>query len=339
MTGIALLLGVAVVGTAVVWAGSTWLERASSRIGAYYGLPPVVQGAIVAAVGSSFPELSSVVVSTLVHQEFELGVAAIVGSAVFNILIIPAIAGIYGEDGLTANRDLVYKEAQFYMLAVAVLFLTFSFAVIYNPVETGAVLTGSMTRSLALIPIALYGLYVFNQYQDTNDYDGDDPPSDVAIAREWLTLLAGLAVILVGVELLVTSAIELGDALGTPSFVWGLTIVAAGTSLPDTVVSVQAARGGRDSTSVANVFGSNVFDLLVAIPVGILIGGATQINFSRAAPMMGFLVLATVVLFTVMRTEMHLSTLESGLLFGLYVLFVVWLVLEEVGVTSLVKGG
>ncbi|WP_256301306.1 sodium:calcium antiporter [Haloarchaeobius salinus] len=339
MLNVLLFLGLAAVGTGVTWVGSTWLERASERIGVHYGLPPVVQGAIVAAVGSSFPELSSVLLSVLVHGEFELGVAAIVGSAVFNILIIPAAAGLSGDIGLTADRDLVYKEAQFYMLSVATLFLAFAFAVIYYPTETGTALRGTMTPLLALIPLALYGLYIFNQYQDTNDYDASHHERSTNIGRRWLELIAGLAVILVGVEMLVVSAIELGDALGTPSFVWGLTVIAAGTSLPDTVVSVQAARGGRDSTSLANVFGSNIFDLLVAVPLGVVVGGAVEINFSRAAPMMAFLVFATVVLFTLMRTDMNVSGREAWLLLGLYALFVVWLVLEELGVTTLVKGG
>ncbi|WP_435362097.1 sodium:calcium antiporter [Haloarchaeobius sp. DFWS5] len=336
--GVPGLILFAVVGTVVVWAGSSWLERASEHIAVYYGLPPVVQGAVVAAIGSSFPELSSVVVSTMLHDDFELGVAAIVGSAVFNVLIIPALSGLSG-DGLDANRDLVYKEAQFYMLAVAVLFLSFSFAVIYNPVESTAALTGDLTRGLALIPIGLYGLYIFTQYQDSADFDADEPPSSISILEEWGRLLAGLAVILVGVELLVHSAVSLGDQLGTPSFIWGLTVVAAGTSLPDTLVSVRAAKSGKDSTSMANVLGSNIFDLLIAVPAGVLIAGSTTVNFSRAAPMMGFLILATVVLFTMMRTGMELSKAESAVLFGLYVLFVLWLVLEELGVTSLVQGG
>ncbi|MDZ7748543.1 MAG: hypothetical protein U5K43_06620 [Halofilum sp. (in: g-proteobacteria)] len=125
---------VAVIATAIIWKGSGLLESSSARLSAYYELPDIVQGAVVVAVGSSFPELSTTVISTLVHGEFELGVAAIVGSALFNILVIPALSGLSSREQLRSNRDLVYKEAQFYMIAVAVLTLTFSFAAIYNPV-------------------------------------------------------------------------------------------------------------------------------------------------------------------------------------------------------------
>ena len=87
MSTFLLCLLAAVVASAIIWKGSELLESASERLSAYYKLPPVVQGAIVVAVGSCFPELSTTVISTLVHGEFELGVCAIVGSAIFNILV------------------------------------------------------------------------------------------------------------------------------------------------------------------------------------------------------------------------------------------------------------
>lgn len=177
---------VALIATAIVWQGSGLLESASQRLSAWYKLPEIVQGAIVVAVGSSFPELSTTVISTLVHGEFELGVAAIVGSALFNIMVIPAISGLTSKEQLRANRDLVYKEAQFYMIAVAVLTLTFSFAAIYNPVTDGEpAIRGEMTRWLALMPLALYALYVFVQYQDTIDHTGEVDTTGIRPGKEW----------------------------------------------------------------------------------------------------------------------------------------------------------
>ena len=326
------------IGTAVIWKGSGLLETSAARLSAYYSLPEIVQGAIVVAIGSSFPELSTTVISTLVHGEFELGVAAIVGSALFNILIIPALAGLSSQEQLRSNRDLVYKEAQFYMIAVAVLMLTFSFAAIYNPVNGGDSIRGEMNRWLALMPIALYGLYVFVQYQDTLEGAEVVDTSGIRPAREWARLGASLVVIVVGVEMLVRAAISLGDIFNTPSFLWGITVVAAGTSIPDAFVSVRAARQGRGVTSIANVLGSNTFDLLVCIPAGILIAGAAVVNFSVAAPMMAVLTIATVILFLMMRTHMILSRFESWLLLAIYAVFVVWIGLESFAVVDLVPG-
>ncbi len=273
-------------------------------------------------------------ISTLVHGEFELGVAAIVGSALFNILVIPGIAGLSSKEQLTANRDLVYKEAQFYMIAVAVLTLTFAFAAIYNPLDTPGSIQGEMTRWLALMPVALYGLYVFVQYQDTLEHVSDVDTSHIRPGREWIRLLVSLVIIAAGVEGLVQAAIHFGEIFNTPSFLWGITVVAAGTSVPDAFVSVRAAREGRGITSIANVLGSNTFDLLVCIPAGVLIAGAAVINFSIAAPMMAILTLATVALFLVMRTNMVLSRIESVMLLALYFVFLVWIALETFGVVD-----
>ncbi|WP_265110228.1 sodium:calcium antiporter [Halosolutus halophilus] len=334
MLEIVTFLVLAAAATAVVWKGSTWLETSANRLATGYGVPAVVQGAIIAAVGSSMPELASVLVATLLHGEFELGVGAIVGSAVFNLLVIPAAAALAGGGGMETGRDLVYKEALFYMLAVAVLLLTFSMAIIYNPLE-GTGLRGSVTRPLALFPLVLYGLYVFTQYLDTAD-SAEEADTTVDRFRAWLWFGVGLVLIVVGVEGLVRAAIGLGEAFGTPAFLWGMTVVAAGSSIPDAFVSISAARSGRPAVSLANVLGSNVFDLLVAVPIGVLVAGTLAITFAHIVPMMGFLILATVVFFTIMRTGMLLSRREAWTLLVIYGLFVAWLILESVGVTTVV---
>jgi len=329
-------LGLAVFSTAVVWKGSEWLETSSEKLSTYYELPPLVQGAIVLAVGSSFPELSTAVLATLLHGEFELGVAAIVGSALFNVLMIPALAGLWIGKELESTRDLIYKEVQFYVIAIAALLLMFSFAVIYNPVGDGTgPIAGEVTRGLVLFPLGLYAFYVFIQYQDTMDHEPDEVVQSLSVPKQVSILLIGLLVILVGVEGLVQSAIGLGDVFGTPSFLWGITVVAAGTSVPDAFVSVRAAQSGNAVTSVANVLGSNVFDLLVCIPAGVLVAGTVVINYSVAAPMMGVLIFATLIVFLVMRSQMVLTTTEAWALIGVYLVFVLWVSVETFAVVDL----
>lgn len=325
--------GVSLGAVAILWTGSSWLETASEGLSVYYGLPEIVQGAVLVAVGSSFPELSTVVLSALLHGEFDLGVSAIIGSAIFNVLVIPACSGLASRDPLASNRDLVYKEAQFYIISVAVLLITFSFAVIFHPISSDSgVILGTMDRTLALLPIGLYVFYVFIQYQDTMDYEPDRSAENVQPLREWGWLLASLLVILIGVDLLVRAALRFGEILSTPSFLWGISVVAAGTSLPDAFVSVQSARHGKAVTSLANVLGSNIFDLLVCVPMGVLVAGSATINFTVAAPIMGALTLATLLLFSFMRTDLIVSRTESFLLLATYGLFLAWMGLENFGV-------
>lgn len=336
MTSVALLAVVGLVGTAVVWAGSSALERASGRLARHYGLPRLIQGAIIAAIGSSAPEIASTIIATIRYDSFELGVGVIVGSAVFNILVIPALSALLSDGSLDTGRDVVYKEAQFYMLSVAALFLVFSLAVIYYPAE-GNGLEGIITRPLAASLLCLYGLYVFIQYLDVSDADA----KSVSLSRrpllvEWGFLVGGIALIIAGVEGLVYSAVGLGEAFGTPAFLWGLTVVAAATSLPDALISVAAARIDEPAVSLGNVLGSNVFDLLVAVPAGVIIAGATTVSFADTVPMMTFLVVVTVVLFAFARTGMEITNREAWTMLGLYGLFVGWLLLESIGAVDII---
>ncbi|WP_408957450.1 sodium:calcium antiporter [Natrinema sp. 74] len=326
-----------VIATGFIWFGSGWLEESAEHLSAYYGLPAVVQGSIVVAVGSSFPELSSVVF-TAIEGTFDMGVGAIVGSAIFNILVIPALSGLVTDGDLDTNRTIVYKEAQFYMIAVAALVVTLSLAVIYVPVPDGPELAGNLTRPLAALPLLLYGLYLFIQWQDVSDHDAGGVTDGTDIGREWGKLAVGLVVILVAVERLVGSVESLSHTFGIPAFLAGVTIIAAATSLPDTLVSVRSAQTGNGITSIGNVLGSNTFDLLVAIPIGVLIVGSVSVDFAVAVPMLGVLTLATVLLFSFLRTDLSVTTFESYALLFAYGLFVAWIVAETAGVTHLIKG-
>lgn len=347
-----LFAAVLAAGSAATWFGSVRLERSAAYLSRHYGLPPLVHGTLVVAVASSLPELTTVVASALVHGDFELGMASIVGSAIFNILVIPGLSSLADPHALAAELRLVYRDAQFYLTSVAVLLLTFSFAIIYAPVD-GAELTGRLTRGPALVPLLLYGLYLFLQQQEVQDErvsrrraeaagePAQDPPAAevdngeyASTATAWLSLLFSVGLVVAGVDGLLRVAIGLGGLLGTPTFLWGATVVAAATSVPDAIISLRSARRGDGDLSIGNVLGSNVFDLLVAIPAGVLIAGASVVDYRVAAPLMAYLTLGTVVLFTALRTDLSLKRWEGWLLLGLYAAFVVWLGLETAGVTT-----
>jgi cation:H+ antiporter len=327
-------LVVGAVATALVWWGSERLELSASRLSRLYGLPVAVHGAVVVAVGSSFPEFSSVVLSTLVHGEFPLGVGAIVGSAIFNLLVIPAASALASEE-LEATRDVVHRDAQFYIISVLVLFITFALGATYVP--GGTTEAAILTPALAVLPLGTYGVYVFLQYQDVRDH-GLPPATDVDPGREWGRLALSLGLIAVGVEGLVRAALALGAAFEIPSFFWGLTVIAAATSLPDAFVSVRAAKADESVTSLTNVLGSNTFNLLVAIPVGVVLAGSATVDFLLAVPMMGFLAFATLVFVVLTRTHLELTDREAYALLALYALFLCWLGLEMAGVIETIRG-
>lgn len=337
MTTFLLCILVAALATAVIWVSSGWLESSSEHIAEYLALPEVVKGAVITAVASSFPELSSVVIATLLHGEFALGLASIVGSAVFNILVIPA-AAVLSSSRMKADWSVVYKEALFYLIAISVLLLTLCFSVIYFRVP-GEVMQGTMTRGLAFIPMAVYGVYLFIQYQDAKDHRAatERTPKQRGIWKHWLIVVGSMLLIAGAVEALIWSSMKLGDLFGTPAFLWGLTIIAAGTSLPDMFISIKAARKGESSSSLANVFGSNTFDLLICVPVGVLIAGATVIDLSQGAPMMGSLTAVTIIMFVLLRIGLDLTKTDAIILLLLYAAFVLWIIFETAGYTSVLS--
>lgn len=334
MVGIFVSTIIAVVATAVIWKGSALLERSAATLSKYYGLPVAVHGAVVVAVGSSFPELSSVVISTLLHGEFSLGVGAIVGSAIFNLLVIPALSALFSTR-LEATRDIVHKDAQFYIISVLVLFIVFALGATYVPGGTNE--AAILTPTLAVLPLATYGVYVFLHHQDVSEHESDEP-IDADPIREWGVLLLSLVIIAIGVEGLIRAALDFGELFDTPAFLWGLTVIAAGTSLPDAFISIRAAKNDESVTSLTNVLGSNTFNLLVAIPVGVLLAGSTTINFLAAIPTMGFLAFATLVFIVFTRTHLELTDAEAYGFLGLYALFLLWMALESVGVIETVRG-
>ena len=334
MAGLGGSLGLIVVATGVIWKGSEYFARSAERLSKYYGLPIAVHGAVVVAIGSSFPEISSIVISTVFHGEFSLGVGAIVGSAIFNLLVIPALSALFSED-LEATRNLVLKDAQFYVISVLVLFIVFALGATYVPGGTNRV--AILTPTLALLPLGTYGVYLFLHQQDASEQPVERALG-VNSTREWAILGVALLVIAVGVEGLVRAALSLGSIFGTPSFLWGLTVIAAGTSLPDAFVSVRAAQQDDSVTSLTNVLGSNTFNLLVAIPVGILLAGSASINFLSAIPTMGFLAFATLVFIVFTRTDLELTDPEAYGFLALYVLFLALMTLESVGILETVQG-
>ena len=330
----------------IVWRGGSLLEESSEKLAEFYELPPLVQGTIIAAIGSSFPELAATVLSTSLHGKFDLGVSAIVGSAIFNILVIPGISGVIVKK-MPTDLMLIYKDVQYYVISVAVLMIAFALSVIYFPIADepgGTYQLGEMNRWIAIIPIIFYGLYLFIQSMETRDFRRSIERKEILgvekdkikVGKEWGKLILSLTLIIGSVEGLVAGAIFLGEFFSVPDFIWGVTIVAGATSIPDAVVSIKIAKKFQGSVSLGNVLGSNIFDLLVAVPVGVLIAGSAVVNFSVAAPLMLFLGVITIILFIFLRTNLKLLAWEAGVLLALYAFFVIWMVLETLGVTSFV---
>lgn len=328
---LAYIFFIVAIATAIIWKACNYLEDACHELALFYGLPDSVKGSTVMAISSSFPELVTVILATGVHGDFELGLATIIGSAVFNILVIPGTSVFFRTGSLQAGRNVIYREAQFYLISVLIVIVTLSFAVIYNPTTVGS-LNGTLTSSLMILPLLFYVLYIYIQYQEVRDHKPEEKEQNSTALKSWGKLLISMVLVTLGVEMLIRMVIELGEMFTTPSYFWGATILAAATSIPDLFVSVKAAQRKLSTASLTNAFGSNIFDLLVVLPVGVVVAGAVGFNYPRIMPMMMFLLFATVVFLVLARSGSELTNNNGKVLLMLYVGFIVWMGTEYIGV-------
>jgi len=326
--------GAILISAVIIWYACGHLELAAHRLSKSYGLPEIIKGSMIMAIGSSFPELATVVLAGMVHGDYELGFATIVGSAIFNILVIPGVSVFFRAGVFGTNRAIIFRETQFYLISVLLMMLILALAVIFFPVgNTG--FKGELSLPLVIIPLGLYMLYVFIQFHEVLDHEASTKNQLSPVMHEWLRLLVSMAAITIGVELLVRTAIGLSDVLDTPSFFWGVTVIAVVTSVPDLFLSVKAARRETGVSSLSNALGSNVFDLLVIAPVGVLVAGAVIVDFSHIFPMMSYLALCSVVVLVLMRRNFELTNRDAILLLLLYIGFVLWMGLEVFGGTEI----
>lgn len=275
-------------------------DKASSYLGR--GLPPGVRGATINAVGSSMPELLTTAFFLFVYDDvdgFAAGVATCAGSAVFNAVIIPALCvgavvfvgvGPKGQRvpvrAIAVRRETILRDGLFYLFAVAVMIVILDMERLTW--KMGALLTG------------LYGLYIAYIVQQIRRHEGGaddgeeeaDEEKSLAVGlltldinrvlfrgralntrRAWVVLLLATAVITLACEELAAAVMSASVALDVPPYFTAVILAAAATSIPDTILSVRDAMSGAYDDAVANAFGSNIFDITVALGLPILAYG------------------------------------------------------------------
>lgn len=327
---------ISVLSTLLIIKGSEWLEESSIIIAKEYGVPSVVRGSIITAFGSSFPELSTVVIATLLHGEFELGMSVVIGSAIFNIIVIPAVSGI-SASGLDINGGDVRRELGIYSLVVLIIGIFFSISYYIEGSKVEGIYEATLNPSLAFVLILMYIVYAIYQFKITKESDNEDEVEFVgSIRKKWMYLILGLLFIGAGVEGLVRSVLIFGDVFGVPNFFWGVIVVAGASSLPDALVSMRQAGDEYDSASIANVAGSNIFDLLFIVSIGVIIAGGAVVNLSVNIPLLLILLFFTILTTYFVAEDNKLTVKESYTMLVLYIIFVIWIILEAFGVVGVI---
>lgn len=246
-------------GLVLLVVGAEWLVRGASSVAAAAGIGPVVIGLTVVAYGTSAPELA-VSVGGALSGASDVAVGNVVGSNAFNLLVVLGLAALAG--GLVVHDRIVRIDVP--LLLAATLGVWWAAA------------DGTLDRldgALLLVVGVAYTVWLIVAARREPDavraeFAGALPtPLEARMRpiRAVLLIVVGLGALVVGADLLVGAAVELASALGVSDLVIGLTVVAAGTSLPELATSVVAARRGERDIAVGNAVGSSLFNLVIVL--------------------------------------------------------------------------
>ena len=316
-----------VLGLLLLLIGAEVLVRGASKLAASWGISPLIIGLTVVAFGTSSPELA-VSLKAVASGQAGIAMGNVVGSNIFNVLFILGIAAIISP--LIVSRQLIRLDVPL-MIAASVLVLVFAQDGSLSRIEGG----------MLFVALLLYVVFLVVQGRKEGKANAKEVAVDAEILspsaspkREshWLVnvgmVVIGLVLLVQGSNWLVEGAVFIAASLGVSEVVIGLTVVAAGTSLPEVVTSIMASIKGERDIAVGNVVGSNLFNLLGVLGLSSLLapGGIplTESFIGFDLPVMAVVAFACLPIFF---SGGVISRWEGFVLFGYYVVYTVYLVL------------
>lgn len=253
-------------GFALLVKGADWFVDGASGFAAKLGIPQLVIGLTIVAMGTSMPE-AAVSISAALRGNADITVGNIVGSNILNILIILGITAVIRT--LKVAHSTIRYEIPF-MIAVTLVLLWLGY--------TGSEVTWVEGILLWILFIG-YLAYLLFMAKKNRDEEGQEQTKELSMVRLIGLTILGVVMIVAGSNFAVEGASNIATALGISERFIGLTIVAFGTSLPELVTSVSAARKGNADIAIGNIVGSNIFNILFIIGTTALI---TPVIFVRS---------------------------------------------------------
>ena len=310
-----------IVGLVLVVKGADFLVNGASSLAKRFAIPEIVIGLTIVAFGTSAPELV-VNVFASIGQKSELVLGNVIGSNVFNTLLILGIAGLIYPLEVQVNS--VKKEIPFSI------FITLVFFVLANDVLLFGSAANRISRFDGLILLVLFGIFLFYTFgltkiKSVNNNDANEIKL-YSLLRTWIYIFLGFIGLFVGGKLVVDNAVKIAQALKVSEKLIALTIVSMGTSLPELATSAVAAFKKRSDLAVGNVIGSNIFNLLF------ILGISTEISPVRYITVFNFDLLvfgsATLLLFIAMFTlkARKLDRWEAFVLLTVYIYYMVTII-------------
>ncbi len=321
-----LYLGIVLVSSIVIFYAGERFATSSSLIGDYLKLPRDVKGATFDAVSSSLPEILVALYSVVFFHHFEVGIGTIAGSALFNLLVIPGICVFVSPVVFKISKKVISRDAIFYLVSVFVLIVL----VLYFH-EWGIII------SISLISIYLFYLRDIISYtkqvkhdREAGDEEEPEDNQNINLKKELFFFFGLMVVIGLFTFLLTDAAIKISEILEISPTIIAFTIIAAATSVPDTVISVVNAKNGDIDDATSNVFGSNIFDILVGIGlplfIYVLIKGPVIIEFDNIEVILG-LMGTTILMLYFFSDNRTLNKKQAFALLAFYFVFVTYIIL------------
>ena len=314
-------------GLVALIAGANLLVRGASTLAAVLGISPLVIGLTVVAFGTSSPEMA-VSVQSAVSGKTDLAVGNVVGSNIFNVLFILGVSGLIAP--LVVAEQLVRKEVPI-MIGASLLLLVLAQGGVISRVEGGALFGLIVAYTVYLVIAARReGASASPDYE--REFSATARNRGRNLAWQAVLVVAGLALLVLGSDWLVQAAVRTARLLGLSEVVIGLTIVAAGTSLPEVAASLLAALKGERDIAVGNVVGSNIFNLLAVLGLSALVSpDGLTVAPSLVAFDIPVMLAVAVACLPIFLTGYRIARWEGALFLGYYISYTVYLILWATG--------
>jgi cation:H+ antiporter len=312
-------------GLAALVVGANLLVRGASKLALSFGISPLVVGLTVVAFGTSAPEVA-VSVGAALDGKTDIALGNVVGSNIFNVLFILGVSALIVP--LVVNVQLIRQEVPI-MIGVSLLLLALSLDGTLGLFD-GALLLGLLIAYTAFLVIQSRGETKAAQ----DEYAQENKPAeagawDAKLPAQIALIVAGLVALVFGSEWLVTASIAFAKAMGVSDLVIGLTIVAAGTSMPEVAASITAAIKGERDIAVGNVVGSNTFNILGCLGLSSLVAGGAGLVVPPSILSFDIWVMLAVALacLPVFMTGREIARWEGGVFLAYYAAYVAYLIL------------
>lgn len=250
-----------ILGFTMLVKGADWFVDGAAGIADKFGVPQLVIGLTIVAMGTSAPE-AAVSINAAINENAGITIGNVVGSNILNVLLILGITSVIVNVAVT--KSTIKYEIPF-MIFVTILLLVLGY--------TGEVI-GLAEGIILWIAFIIYLVYMFMMAKN-NKTEADEESLEMPTWRLVIAGVIGLVLIVWGSDVTVDAATHIAQSMGMSERIIGLTIVAFGTSLPELFTSVSAAIKGKADIAIGNIVGSNIFNILFVVGITAIITPVT----------------------------------------------------------------